>query len=224
MCRAGPNAIKYTGLPPSHTIVVERAFMRNTFQLAFLNQGGVKRKYMFSVDDPIIRNEWATSLRRHIDSAKVTAFAPGGSAPNAAPKFHKAADAVAFQVLQDSLMGPSISAGSYRTNGSYSTPVSHNGTNSYLTGSTAPSTSPLHIRSKSRSKVYRPGKNEPKLGHMSPNSLHESSESSPESSDKANTPEYRFDGAVWTIRDLEIQCQQNSSISLVLSFLQENPS
>jgi hypothetical protein len=224
MCRAGPNAIKYTGLPLSHTIVVERAFMRNTFQLAFLNQAGVKRKYMFSVDDPIIRNEWATSLRRHIDSAKVIASAPGGSAPDAAPKFHKAADAVAFQVLQDTLMGPSVPAGSHRPNGSYSNLARHNGTNSYLTGFTAPSTSPLHIRSKSRSKVYRPGKNEPEFGHMSPNSVHESSESSPESSDKANTPEHQFDGAVWTIRDLEIQCQQNSSISLVLSFLQENPS
>jgi hypothetical protein len=37
MCRSGPNAIKYSGLPLSHSIVVERAFMKNTFQIAFVN-------------------------------------------------------------------------------------------------------------------------------------------------------------------------------------------
>jgi len=221
MCRSGPNAIKYSGLPLSHTIVVERAFMRNTFQVAFLNHAGVKRKYMFSVDDPIIRNEWATSLRRQIDSAKITASTPG-LAPHAAPKFHKAAEAVAFKVLRDTLMGPSNSAGNHRTNGSNSIQASHNGTNPYLTASTASYTSPLHIRSKSRSRVYHrhgAGKNELDLGHRSPNGSQESNDSSPESSDKAHTPEDRFDGALWTTRDLEMQCQQNSSISLVLSFL-----
>ena len=222
MCRSGPNAVKYSGLPLSHTIVIERAFMRNTFQLAFLNQAGVKRKYMFSVDDPIIRNEWATSLRRQIDSAKITASTLGGSASHAAPKFHKAAEAVAFKVLQDTLMGPSMSVGNHRTNGSHFIQASHNGTNPYLTGSTASFTSP-HSRSKSRSKVYHrhgAGKNELDLGHRSPNDSQGSNDSSPESSDKAHTPEDRFDGALWTIRDLEMQCQQNSSISLVLSFLQ----
>lgn len=223
MCRSGPNAIKYSGLPLSHTIVVERAFMRNTFQLAFLNQAGAKRKYMFSVDDPIIRNEWATSLRRHIDSAKITASTPGGSASHTASKFHKAAEAVAFKVLQDTLMGSSTSGRNHRTNGSHSIQASHNGTNPYLTGSTPSFTSPLHIRSKSRSKVYHrhgAGKNELDLGHRSLNGSQESNDSSPESSDKALTPEDRLDGALWTIRDLEMQCQQNSSISLVLSFLQ----
>jgi serine/arginine repetitive matrix protein 2 len=222
MYRSGPNAVKYSGLPLSHTIVIERAFMRNTFQLAFLNQTGVKRKYMFSVDDPIIRNEWATSLRRQIDSAKITASTLGGSASPVAPKFHRAAEAVAFKVLQDTLMGPSMSVGNHRTNGSHFIQASHNGTNPYLTGSTASFTSP-HSRPKSRSKVYHrhgAGKNELDLGHRSPNDSQESNDSSPESSDKAHTPEDRFDGALWTTRDLEMQCQQNSSISLVLSFLQ----
>jgi hypothetical protein len=35
-----------------------------------------------------------------------------------------------------------------------------------------------------------------------------------------DTQEQRADGPMWTSRDLELYCQQNSSISLVLSFLQ----
>ncbi|KDR75813.1 hypothetical protein GALMADRAFT_68561 [Galerina marginata CBS 339.88] len=217
MCRSGPNAVKYSGLPLSHTIVVERAFMRNTFQLAFL-QSGVKRRYMFSVDDPIIRNEWATCLRRHIDSPIPSTLA--GTASPVALKFHKAADAIAFKVLQETLMGPGCSP-AHRTNGSASTQNSSI-SGPHLTGSSVPFTSPMHTRSKSRSRVYHrhgAGKNELDL-QRSANSSHDSNDYSPDSSDKANTPEQRSDGVLWTQRDLEIHCQQNSSISLVLTFLQ----
>ncbi|KAF9566693.1 hypothetical protein CPC08DRAFT_681970 [Agrocybe pediades] len=216
MCRSGPNAIKYTGLPVSHTIVVERAFMRNTFQLAFL-QAGAKRRYMFSVDDPIIRNEWATSLKRQIDSATAA-----GSMSSQVGKLHKAADDVAFKVLQETLMGGVGAINTHSLTASLST--QNSGIGSHLTGSSVPfTTSPLHNRSKSRSRVYHrhgAGRNELDITQPSPHTSFDSNEYSPESSDQANSPEQRPDGIQWTMRDLEIHCQQNSTISLVLSFLQ----
>ncbi|KAF9481546.1 hypothetical protein BDN70DRAFT_930783 [Pholiota conissans] len=220
MCRSGPNAIKYSGIPLSHTIVVERAFMRNTFQLAFLNQTGAKRRYMFSVDDPIIRNEWATSLRRHIESSTASALSiPSG--PHDALKFRKAADAIAFKVLQDTLMGNYTP--SHRVNGSYSTQKGTNGTSPpHLTGSSIPFAGTAHARSKSRSRVYHrhgAGRNELELGDRVHNMSHDSNDSTPESSDQAITPE-NSDSSFWTARDLEMHCQQNSAVTLVLSFLQ----
>ncbi|KAF8897035.1 hypothetical protein CPB84DRAFT_1781377 [Gymnopilus junonius] len=213
MCRSGPNATKYSALPLSHTVVVERAFMRNTFQLAF-QQSGLKRRYMFSVDDPIIRNEWATSLKRHIDAATVSAMGPSGSSSGTV-KFQKAADAIAFKVLQETLMGSSP-APAQRTTRS---PVQKSSNGTYLIGSFIPNTSPLHIRSKSRSRVYHrgAGKNELDL-QRSGNDSYDSNDYSPDSSERAT--EQRADGVVWTSRDLEIHCQQNSSISSVLSYLQ----
>ena len=201
MCRSGPNAVKYSGLPLSHTVVVERAFMRNTFQLAFLNQSGTKRRYMFSIDDTIIRNEWATSLKRQIDAC--------GTLPSPeTSKFYAAAEATAFKVLQDTLMGSSRNPACYRPNNSYS-----NG------GSSLSFTGPLQIRSKSRSKVYGRGQNETDLGHRSPNSSHESNDLNQDLSDHTNSPDHYPEGCIWTARDLEMYCLQNSSIPPVLSCL-----
>ena len=211
MCRSGPNAVKYSGLPLSHTVVVERAFMRNTFQLAFLNQTGEKRRYMFSIDDTIIRNEWATSLKRHIDLACVT---PPPEVSKS--RFYAAAEATAFKVLQDTLMGSSgASASYYRPNDSYS-----NGGHALLSGSSSSFTGPLQIRSKSRSKTYEAGKNESDLGHRTPNSSFESNDLNQDSSDHTNSPDQYPEGHIWTARDLEMYCLQNSSIPLVLSYLQ----
>ena len=207
MCKSGPNAVKYYGLPLSHTVVVERAFMRNTFQLAFLNQAGTKRRYMFSIDDTIIRNEWATSLKRHIDLACGALPLPETS------KFYTAAEATAFRVLQDTLMGSSKDPAScYHPSNPYS-----NGAPSPFTGSSVSSTGPLQIRSKSRSKVYRRSKTETDLGHRSPNSSRESNDLHPDLSD---SPDHYPEGHIWTARDLEMYCLQNSSIPLVLSYLQ----
>jgi len=212
MCRSGPNAVRYSGLPLSHTVVVERAFMRNTFQLAFLNQTGAKRRYMFSIDDTIIRNEWATSLKRHID------LASGALSPPEASKFYAAAEATALKVLQDTLMGSSKAPTScYRPDNSYS-----NCTPAPLTGSIS-STGHLHIRSKSRSKVYHGhegGKNEADLGHRSPNISRENNDLNQDLSDHTNSPDHYPEGHVWTARDLEMYCLQNSAIPLVLSYLQ----
>ena len=212
ICRSGPNAVKYSGLPFSHTIVVERAFMRNTFQLAFLNQTGAKRRYMFSIDDTIIRNEWATSLKRHIDLACVAPLPEASKS-----EFYAAAEATAFKVLQDTLMDSSRAPASlYHSNNSYP-----NGGPALLTGSSTSSfTGPLQIRSKSRSKIYGAGKNESELGHRSPNSSCEDNDLNQDSSDHTNSPDQYPEGHVWTARDLEMYCLQNSSIPLVLSYLQ----
>ncbi|KAF8806415.1 hypothetical protein BYT27DRAFT_7101994 [Phlegmacium glaucopus] len=212
MCRSGPNAVKYSGLPLSHTVVVERAFMRNTFQLAFLSQAGAKRRYMFSIDDTIIRNEWATSLKRHIDLACGAPSLPEVS------KYHAAAEATAFKVLQETLMDSSRAPAScYRPSNSYS-----NGTPAPFIGSVS-STGHLHIRSKSRSKVYHRhegGKNETDLSHRSPNNSRESNDLNQDLSDHTNSPDRCPEGHVWTARDLEMYCLQNSAIPLVLSHLQ----
>ena len=212
MCKSGPNAVKYSGLPFSHTVVVERAFMRNTFQLAFLNQTGAKRRYMFSIDDTIIRNEWATSLKRHIDLASVAPLPEASKS-----KFYAAAEATAFKVLQDTLMDSSRAPASlYHPNNSYS-----NGGPVPLTGSSTSSfTGPLQIRSKSRSKIYGTGKNESDLCHRSPNSSCEGNDLNQDMSDHTNSPDQYPEGHIWTARDLEMYCLQNSSIPLVLSYLQ----
>ncbi|CAA7259127.1 unnamed protein product [Cyclocybe aegerita] len=213
LCRSGPNATKYSGLPLSHNVDVERAFMKNTFQIAFLTSLGAKRRYMFSVDDTIIRNEWATCLRRQIDLTLANISSANGAASLTTAKFKKAADAVAFKVLQETLMGRSTPSSS-PANGSYPRP---NGSNGLTTSSIPFTTGPLHIRSKSGNKIYEVVKSELDFGHRSQNSSRESNDYHAEA--HANTPDQRPDGLVWTSRELEMQCQQNSSIALVLSFL-----
>jgi serine/arginine repetitive matrix protein 2 len=209
MCRSGPNAIKYSGLPLSHSIVVERAFMKNTFQIAFVNPTGNKRRYMFSVDDPIIRNEWATCLRRQIDSSNATTAALKSAGSFASSKFHRAAQTIAFEILQEKLVGCRATGQSHSDDSFQNGNMLH-----HLTGS--PTTFNI-TRSKSRSRVYHlhgAGKAELELNRLQ-NVSRESDYSS-----NINTPEKRMDGPLWTSRDLELCCQQNSSISLVLSFLQ----
>lgn len=217
MCRSGPNAIKYSGLPLSHSIVVERAFMKNTFQIAFLNPTGVKRRYMFSVDDTIIRNEWVTCLRRQIDNSNATAAALKSAGSFASSKFHRAAQTIAFEVLREKLVSSGTSGHGLRVGGS-SQEISNGNALPRRTGSsTTFSTTPIHARSKSRSKIYRlegAGKDELELNRSQNNS------GGSNDSSNINLAEQKIDETLWTSRDLEIYCQQNSSISLVLSFLQ----
>jgi len=210
MCRSGPNAVKYSGLPLSHTIVIERAFMRNTFQVAFLNHVGVKRRYMFSVDDPLIRHQWTVSLKKHVDDTTASS-GNSMSSSTSSSRFYHAAELVAFKVLQETLIGKEASATAsvFSDGGPYS-PSPHSGTRGLRLGS-------AHVRSKSRSQVYfhsKAGKNELDIGGT--NGLHSRGSSDGEPVPTNTQP----DTPVWTGRDLEIQCLQNSSIALVLSYLQ----
>ncbi|KAL0956512.1 hypothetical protein HGRIS_002653 [Hohenbuehelia grisea] len=219
MCRSGANANKYSGLPLSSPIAVERAFMRNTFQVAFLNQNGVKRRYMFSVDDPLIRHQWLVSLQRQLDLS----VSPTSS--NNPSKFHRAAESLALRVLQETLLGrgafsPQSPASAIdkalHKLGSPASPHFIGNSIGRTTGS------PAHSRSKSRSQLYHrngSGQNEPDVfGSPNGQSHHEYAKEQEDSF--SSSPDQRSDGPVWTSRQLELQCQQNSSIPLVLSFLQ----
>jgi len=63
MRRSGSNALLYSGLPLSSSLVVKRAFMRNTFQLAFSDMHCDKRRYMSSVHDAVLCHQQAASLK-----------------------------------------------------------------------------------------------------------------------------------------------------------------
>ncbi|KAJ6499224.1 hypothetical protein C8R45DRAFT_864618 [Mycena sanguinolenta] len=226
MCRSGPNALKYSGLPLSNSLLVERAFMRNTFELAFLNHTGAKRRYMFSIDDPFIRYQWVVSLRRQIDNASSIASSSLSNASPGASKFHRASEIMAFKVLQQTLMGPEVfsavpaaplHSALQRLNGS--PPHRSNGSGSSFRfppdrpSLENPSRLNTHVRSKSRSKVYhrQAGRNELDLNNDSEFLKDERYDLDTSS---------RNEGLVWSGRDLEMQCQKNSSVPLVLAFLQ----
>ncbi|KAH9056579.1 hypothetical protein EDB87DRAFT_1579298 [Lactarius vividus] len=226
--RSGPSALLYTGLPLSSPIVIERSFMRNTFQLAFVNHEGSKRRYMFSVDDPVMRYNWTVSLKRQIDivSAGQQAQAVGSS------PFHRAAEQIAFRVLQETLIPPLSTnrgippfASQYFPTQALVQPLSPRRNNRpYANGKETPPL-PHHVRSKSRSQVYHrhgPGK----LEHQQLDLL-----LSPNGGDGTDSPETDAEDAsppeggsrLWGGKELEMICQQNSAIVLVLASSQSEP-
>ncbi|KAH9013745.1 hypothetical protein EDB85DRAFT_2076558 [Lactarius pseudohatsudake] len=213
--RSGPSALLYTGLPLSSPIVIERSFMRNTFQLAFVNHEGSKRRYMFSVDDPVMRYNWTVSLKRQID------IVSAGSSP-----FHRAAEQIAFRVLQETLIPPLSTnrgippfASQYFQTQALVQPLSpRRNTRPYANGKETPPL-PHHVRSKSRSQVYHrhgPGK----LEHQQLDLL-----LSPNGGDGTDSPETDAEDAsppeggsrLLGGKELEMICQQNSAIVLVLA-------
>ncbi|KAL5484779.1 hypothetical protein ACEPAI_7421 [Sanghuangporus weigelae] len=215
MACSGPNAPNYSGMPLSTTIEVERAFMRNTFQLAFADARGRKRKYMFSVDDPVIRHEWTGSLKRQIEAARMGLAPELPGSGNAQIQVYRAAEQLSFNVLQDTLL-------------SQETAVNGNVRQTPKQGwrSPPPSSSngkqrdqSLHVRSRSRSQVYRHGAGrheyDPLNGHTS---VEEPAPSDLDTLDEHATPE--ANARLWTGAELELVCQQNSTIALVLSLLQ----
>lgn len=225
MCRSGPNALKYSGLPLSNLLTVERAFMRNTFQIAFSNHTGAKRRYMFSIDDSVKCHFWVQSLKQGIDSCVASAASPVTSTSGGTSKFHRAMEIMAFRTLQESLMGTNgpttvIEKALHQLNHSprhRSTsrfPPEQPSGNGVVSNGTR--LAPLHVRSKSRSQVYhrQAGKNELDLLNSAINGKEESSDAYDTSQST------RPDVPVWTGRELQLQCLQNSSIALVLSFLQ----
>ncbi|TFK44780.1 hypothetical protein BDQ12DRAFT_594313 [Crucibulum laeve] len=216
MRRSGPNAWKYSGLPLSHSIAVERAFMRHTFQLAFLDHTGAKRRYMFSVDDPLIRHQWSVYLKRQITKVNERDAVIVPSSPQAS-KIFRASEKVAFKILQEVLIGPfasPVETALSRLNGS-SHHHSHSARNE-MRGSHSFRTSPFHVRSKSRSKVYLRDRDELELGF---GTLAGKPRDDTENKDDDDHPN-GVEGLVWSGRDLELHCQQNSLIPRVLTHLQ----
>ncbi|KAH7108225.1 hypothetical protein BKA62DRAFT_764292 [Auriculariales sp. MPI-PUGE-AT-0066] len=68
MYYAGSRAGEYSGLPLSTNVRVERAYMKPVFQVAFPSNHG-PRKYMFSVDDNQVLQDWMLLLRLHVSTA-----------------------------------------------------------------------------------------------------------------------------------------------------------
>ncbi|GAA5958600.1 hypothetical protein JCM3765_006687 [Sporobolomyces pararoseus] len=93
LIKRGANAPRYQGLPLNKAFSIERAFMQNTFQVAFTNHLDVKRRYMFSVSDASIRSQWLSTFRNQIVQAH-------HSRSNIPPTL-AAAQAVSTQVLRD---------------------------------------------------------------------------------------------------------------------------
>ena len=212
----GPNAPNYSGLPLSTTVSVERAFMRNTFQIAFLNASEQKRRYMFSVDDPVIRNEWTSSLKRQIEAARVNQSPE--LPPLASIQVYQAAELVSFQALHDSLLNADSGSADYIS------PAQQNGTQNGTIGkrhlsaqSFAPSVKDMYRRSQSRSQTYRygEGRHEQDLSGELP----DDDDIRFSAADGLGDPE-SLGLRHWTSADLELTCQQNSAISVVLSLLQ----
>ena len=230
----GPNAPNYNGMPLSTTVNVERAFMRNTFQLAFADMQGRKRKYMFSVDDPVIRHEWTGSLKRQMEAARVAnamAVPEGvnateggmgfGAGRNSQMQVYRAADMLAFNVLQETLLSHETSS----LPQSLSNSINGTGT---VRAKKAQWTSkgslvPDHTRSRSRSRMYRLGAGKQEyLSHSSSASDVDQDDAlgPPPASDPNSVLTTNPDVKLWTGAELELVCQQNSAIALVLSFLQ----
>ena len=223
MSRSGPNAIMYTGLPQSSSVVVERAFMRNTFNLAFSNHQGIKRRYMFSVDDPLIRHQWTVSLKRQIDITQAYHLSP---ASVGAQKFHRAAERIAFKVLEEALMNPDPQGLLARAASPRSPHVSvfSNEQRHAMRPDFRNGKHDSHVRSKSRSQVYHKhgaGRFELDLNQSGYSSYDSTSgdENGRVASKGGQDHDYRSEGRLWSGRDLELHCQQSSSIALVLSYV-----
>ncbi|TFK20762.1 hypothetical protein FA15DRAFT_624886 [Coprinopsis marcescibilis] len=222
--RSGPNAIKYAGVPLSYTIPVERAFMRNTFQVAFFNHTKAKRRYMFSVDDHLLRHQWAQSIRQQIEKSLATPPAGSENPIPGASDFFRAAEEVAFKVLQETLMGRLT-----KQQDSPSPPATdQNGHGSgYLVADRDVSNqaSTAHRRSKSRSKLYpHQGAGRLEFDLHKSHHYHTSHDSNDTTDCDDNLGPYdqsgKLEGKVWTGREITLQCQQNSLIPAVLSYLQ----
>ncbi|KAG5648513.1 hypothetical protein DXG03_003124 [Asterophora parasitica] len=211
MRRSGPSAIKYTGLPLSCPVLVERAFMRHTIQVAFQNHNGVKRRYMFGMDDSVVRYQWIAHVRKQID--KATEASKSG-----APRFRRAAEALAFRLLQETLLAsPPVPANSNKNSqraNAYTNLGSRFSHDRVAAASDGFQLTPLHVRSKSRSKVYHrhgAGKNE--LDLSQPISHRGSRDEHDERLDVSQGP-------LWSFEDLKTLCTKNGSIAAILSYLQ----
>ncbi|GMK57728.1 hypothetical protein CspeluHIS016_0405620 [Cutaneotrichosporon spelunceum] len=104
--RFGANAALYPTLGNSRSFLVERAFMRSTFCVAFPHHLGGKRKYCFSVPEASLRTKWGAALSRQtwLASTKKQQQTSGPVSKTAEGRTHRAAEAVALQVLRDALL------------------------------------------------------------------------------------------------------------------------
>ena len=207
MRRSGSNALLYAGLPLSSSVVVERAFMRNTFQLAFSDMHCNRRRYMFSVDDPVLRHQWAASLKRQVEIAAsnyATLITDTGTT-----KFNLAAEATAFRVLYESLLCDEFG----RNTRSLSPPPQSPPTNGTLHRFDQQQQrnfgAYMHSRSKSRSQWYHNSM----AGKMEID-LEVPIDDETDTAEGIAPPQ-----KMWKGQDIEVLCRQNSSVAGVISHL-----
>lgn len=206
MRRSGSNSLLYSGLPLSSSVVVERAFMRNTFQLAFSDMHCDKRKYMFSVDDPVLRHQWAASLKRQVEIASsnygALAADPGTT------KFQLAAEAVAFRVLYESLLCDEFGRNARSLSPQPQFPPT-NGTIHRFDQQQRSFGAYLHARSKSRSQWYHNSM----AGKMEID-LEVPIDDETDIAEGVAPPQ-----KMWKGQDIETLCRHNSSVAGIISYL-----
>ncbi|KAF8493629.1 hypothetical protein JB92DRAFT_3127232 [Gautieria morchelliformis] len=100
----GANAAFYIGIPFSKTVVIERHFMRNTFQVAFSDRQDRKRRYMFSAEDALVCHQWALSLRQPRPAKP--AHDPGSDAVR---QVQKATNALSLDILREAVAAQKLS-------------------------------------------------------------------------------------------------------------------
>jgi serine/arginine repetitive matrix protein 2 len=207
MRRSGSNALLYSGLPLSSSVVVERAFMRNTFQLAFSDMHCDRRRYMFSVDDPVLRHQWVASLKRQVEIACLQ-LRDAGHGRTGTTKFHLAAEAVAFRVLYESLLCDEFGRNTRSLSPPPQSPPTNGTLHRFDQQQQRSFGAYLHARSKSRSQWY----------HNSMAGKMEIDWRSP-----STTRRYRRGVALpqkmWKGQEIEVLCRQNSSVAGVISYL-----
>ena len=161
---------------------------------------------MFSVDDPVLRPQWAASLKRQVEIATsnyATLVADTGTT-----KFHLAAEAVAFKVLYESLLCDEFG----RNTRSLSPPPQSPPTNGTLHRFDQQQRSfgaYLHARSKSRSQWY----------HNSMAGRMEIDLEVPIDDEIDTIEGLAPSQKMWKGKEIEVLCRQNSSVPGVISCL-----
>jgi len=207
MRRSGSNALLYSGLPLSSSVVVERAFMRNTFQIAFSDMHCHRRRYMFSVDDPVLRHQWAASLKRQVElatSSYATLVADTGAA-----KFHQAAEAVSFRVLYESLLGDEFGRNTRSLSPPPQSPLTNGTLHRFDQQQQRSFGAYLHARSKSRSQWY----------HNSMAGKMEIDLEVPIDDETDTADGIASLQKMWKGQEIEVLCRQNSTVAGVVSYL-----
>jgi serine/arginine repetitive matrix protein 2 len=207
MRRSGPNALLYSGLPLSSPVTVERAFMRNTFQLAFSDMHCDRRRYMFSVDDPVLRHQWAASLKRQVEIASsnyTTLVTDTGTT-----KFHLGAEAVAFRVLYESLLCDEFGRNARPLSPPPQSPSTNGTLHRFDQQQQRSFGAYLHARSKSRSQWYHNSM----AGRMEID-LEVPIDDEIDAAEGVAPPQ-----KMWKGQDIEMLCRQNSSVAGIVAYL-----
>ncbi len=78
--------------------------MQHTFQVAFVNHLGVKRKYCFSLEDAESRDTWVTALSTYIQHTRAEMSSLATTRGLMSPRLRSSARTIALQILQDALI------------------------------------------------------------------------------------------------------------------------